>query len=301
MKQFLQKRGWILILWIGLLILAILAMPNTEKFSTSGDIPDSYSSSQAAKISSHWDRHSHKSYSIDIVFSNGNQKLSPEQNKAIDHTIEKIQQDKQKYKIIDITSASSSALAKKQLVSKDKTTQIVELTVKQQNLKQLKHSLSRAIQTKNVDAYLTGSDILDDDFSALTEKGVQKTEIIAIIFIFVVLLLVFRSPVTPLISLLTVGIAGVISLSTVFNLVKLFGFPYSDFTEVFIIIVLFGIGTDYNILLYNEFRAGLGNGSSPAEALSKVKGSGKKTIIFSGISVLIGMSTLFFAKFYLYR
>lgn len=301
MKQFGKKRGWILILWIGLLVIAVLALPNTDKFSTSGDIPSSYSSTKASKIGSHWGRHSQKTYSVIAVFSNGDQKLSSKQNQAINKTLNKLAKHQKHYQITDITAASSSSQAKKQLVSKDQTTEMAELTVKQQDLKQLKHKLAKAIKTSNVKTYITGSDILDDDFSALTEKGVQKTEIIAVIFIFIVLLLVFRSPLTPLISLFTVGIAGIISLSVVFNLVKLFGFPYSDFTEVFIIIVLFGIGTDYNILLYNEFRARLGKGSSTDEALAEVKGSGQKTIIFSGLSVLIGMSTLFFAKFYLYR
>lgn len=96
-------------------------------------------------------------------------------------------------------------------------------------------------------------------------------------------------------SLLTIGIAGLISVSIVTNLVKYLNFPFSDFSEVFIIIVLFSIGTDYNILLYNEFRDGL------TKATTIALKNGGKTIIYSGISVLIGMTTLFFAKFSLYR
>lgn len=301
MQRFFKQRGWVLLLWLGLLVVALVALPNTDKFSTSGDIPSSYSSTQAAKIGAHWDRHSQKTYSVIAVFSHGDQPLSSQQNRQIKKTIHRLKQHRHRYQITDVTDASSSAQAKQQLVAKDKTTQMVELTVKQQNLTRLKHRLGRAIQTAHVKTYLTGSDLLDDDFSALTEKGVQKTEIIAIIFIFIVLLLVFRSPITPLISLLTVGIAGIISLSVVFNLVKFFGFPYSEFTEVFIIIVLFGIGTDYNILLYNEFRDGLGQKLTPQAALKRVMGSGRRTIIYSGLSVLIGMATLFGAKFYLYR
>ncbi|GEO73706.1 hypothetical protein FD30_GL001445 [Levilactobacillus namurensis DSM 19117] len=301
MKRFVKQRGWVLILWLGLLLVALVTLPNTTNFKENDNIPGSYSSTQAAKISAHWDRHSQNTYSVIAVFSNGNQKLSAQQNQAIKQTLQKLKHHQSRYQITDLTTADSSTLAKQQLVSRDQTTQMAELTVKHQDITHLKKVLNHAIQTAHVQTYLTGSDILDDDFSATTEKGVQKTEVIAIIFIFVVLLLVFKSPLTPLVSLLTVGIAGIISLSIVFNLVKFFGFPYSDFTEVFIIIVLFGIGTDYNILLYNEFREGLGQGLTTAEALKQVMGNGRRTIIYSGISVLIGMVTLFFAKFYLYR
>lgn len=102
--------------------------------------------------------------------------------------------------------------------------------------------------------YVTGSDILNEDFSTVTEQGLQKTEIIAAIFIFIVLIIVFRSFLIPVISLLTVGVSYLLSLDLVMNLAERWNFPISNFTQVFLVVVLFGIGTDYNILLYDRFK-----------------------------------------------
>lgn len=301
MRHFIKHWG-VVVIWIVLGVLALGTLPNTDKFSTGGNLPKSYSSTKAADISNSWSKGAKYQKSITAVFSNGNKKLTRQQRVAIKATINHLKKNKHRYQIVEITDAGSSKIARSQLISKDKTTQIAQLTLEtKRSSSQISHQLTQGIHTKNVRTYVTGSDLLDDSFADSTEKGVQKTEIIAVIFIFLVLLLVFKSPVTPLISLATVGIAGVISLNIVFNLVKWFGFPFSSFTQVFIIIVLFGIGTDYNILLYNEFRDYLTQGLSKEVAIKKVMGNGKRTVMFSGISVLIGMSTLFLAKFYLYR
>ena len=114
------------------------------------------------------------------------------------------------------------------------------------------------LQLDQVQTYLTGSDLVSEDFVQSTEKGIQKTEIIAIIFIIFVLIAVFRSPIVPFVSLFTVGISYIVSLSIVAHLVNQFNFPFSNFTQVFLIVVLFGIGTDYNILLFTRFKEELG-------------------------------------------
>lgn len=142
---------------------------------------------------------------------------------------------------------------------------------------------------------------MDQDFGDATGKGIAKTELIAVIFIFVVLIFVFKSPITPILSLATVGVSAVVGISIVYNMVKYWGLSYSDLTEAFIIIVLFGIGTDYNILLYNEFRSGLVRGLDKFAASKEAIRVGGRIILYAGVSVLIGMGTLYFADFYLYK
>ena len=68
------------------------------------------------------------------------------------------------------------------------------------------------MKTKGVKTYLTGSDLVAGDFLTSSQEGVKKTEVISIIFILVVLIIVFRSPVVPIISLLTVGVSYLVSM-----------------------------------------------------------------------------------------
>ncbi len=105
----------------------------------------------------------------------------------------------------------------------------------------------------------------------------------------------------PIISLLTVGVSFITSFSIVTNLVEKFNFPFSNFTQVFMVIVLFGIGTDYNILLYDKFKENLSKGMSNHEATNDALRKAGKTILYSGSSILIGFSALGLANFSIYR
>lgn len=67
------------------------------------------------------------------------------------------------------------------------------------------------------------------------------------------------------------------------------------------VIVLFGIGTDYNILLYDKFKENLSKGMSNHEATNDALRKAGKTILYSGSSILIGFSALGLANFSIYR
>jgi len=298
---------WNVIGWLVIVLLAVLTIPNMSKLvADKGQItvPSNYQSTEATNMQKKWGRSQRGTTAVVVVFSNGNTALTSDQNKQIDKTIKRIKNHEDQYQIRSMTAASDSSTAASQLISKDKSTQLLQLNVRKSSshsITSIRDQITQLAKTDGVKTYLTGADVLNQDFSDATQAGVQKTEIIAAIFIFLVLWLVFRSPVTPLFSLLTVGVSVITSISVVANLVDRFNFPFSNFTQVFIVIVLFGIGTDYNILLYNEFRERLANGQDRYSATKEAIKIGGRTVLYSGLSVLIGMSVLGFANFSLYR
>ncbi|WP_407886286.1 MMPL family transporter [Levilactobacillus sp. N40-8-2] len=298
---------WNVIGWLVIVILAIVTIPNMSKLvADKGQItvPSSYQSTRATNMQDKWGRSQRGTTAVVVVFSNGNAKLTSSQDTQINKTINRIKNNKSKYEIRSVTAASDSSTAASQLISKDKSTQLLQLNVHKSSshsVASIRDQITKVAKTSGVKTYVTGADVLNQDFSDATQAGVQKTEIIAAIFIFLVLWLVFRSPITPLFSLLTVAVSVITSISVVANLVDRFNFPFSNFTEVFIVIVLFGIGTDYNILLYNEFRERLASGKDRYTATREATRVGGRTVLYSGLSVLIGMSVLGFANFSLYR
>lgn len=293
-----------LIGWIIVVIAALVMMPNVSQLvRNKGNITlPSYTESQKASKIEKKANGNKSVITYTVVFKNGSgAKLTPNQSTKIDNQLNKLSNEKS-LKIKKVMGPSDNAQTKKQLIAKDKTTQLAQVTVKDDNavgsqVKKLKNQL----KISGIKTYVTGADALNDEFSTVTEKGIQKTEVIAIIFIFIVLILVFRSPIVPLISLLNVGVAFVTSLSIVMNLAEKVNFPISNFTQVFLVVVLFGIGTDYNILLYNYFKGALARGLSAKEAAHDAQKHGGRTILYSGISVLIGFSVLSLAKFSFYQ
>lgn len=298
---------WNVLGWLVIVLLAVLTIPNMSKLvADKGQItvPSSYQSTRATNMQKQWGRSQRGTTAVVVVFNNGDSALTGHQNTAIDKTIQRIKNHEDQYQIRSITAASDSSTAASQLISKDKSTQLLQLNVHKSSshsITTIRSEITKLAKTSGVTTYVTGADVLNQDFSDATQAGVQKTEIIAAIFIFLVLWLVFRSPITPLFSLLTVAVSVITSISVVANLVDRFNFPFSNFTEVFIVIVLFGIGTDYNILLYNEFRERLANDKDRYTATKEAIRIGGRTVLYSGLSVLIGMSVLGFANFSLYR
>lgn len=304
MRKFTSKYASALIGWIIVVIVALVAMPNVSQLvRNKGNITlPSYTESQKASNMQKKANGNKSVRTYTVVFhNNSNSKLTTAQSNLIDDKLNELSNKKQ-LKITSVMGPSDNAETKKQLVAKDKTTQLAQVTVKQNNyVGQQVKDLQNQLQISGIKTYVTGADALNDEFSTVTEKGIQKTEVIAIIFIFIVLILVFRSPIIPLISLLNVGVAFVTSLSIVMNLADKVNFPISNFTQVFLVVVLFGIGTDYNILLYNYFKGALARGLSADEAAHDAQRHGGRTILYSGISVLIGFSVLSLAKFSFYR
>jgi len=293
------------IIWLVVMVAAIVMLPNVSQLvrdKGQTKLPSSAKSQVAQVIQNHWGRNQDNTRQVVVVFNNGDSPLTDNQKQEIDGTIQRFKVQKSKYHVKSMTAASDNAAAKKQLVSKDKSTELLQLMVgKQQTVEEMTKNITDGAKTAGVKTYITGSDILNDDFTQETEAGIQKTEIITVIFIFIVLTLVFRSPITPLVSLFSVGLSFIISLSIVMNLVDKFNFPLSNFTQVFMVVVLFGIGTDYNILLFDQFKEELSHGDSPVAATGRAVKIAGRTILFSGSSLLIGFSALGLAKFSIYR
>lgn len=306
MQKLVKNHGIALIVWIGIILISIFSLPNIDQLVRShGDtkIPSAAQSQIANRIQSKWGYGQGNTTQVVAIFNNGNQKLTADQKENINSTINYLQDNKKKLGIKDITAASDNAETRKQLISKDKSTELVQVLVSKSHgsYKTIDKELTKAVKTPNVKSYITGGDILNEKFSEATQAGVKKTEIIAAIFIFIVLILVFQSPIVPLISVFTVGVSFITTLSIVTNLVSRANFPFSNFTQVFIVVVLFGIGTDYNILLYEQFKEQLSKGEDQHTASQKALHTAGRTILYSGSSVFIGFLALGLAKFSIYK
>ena len=303
--RFIKNHVGSLIAWILIVVISIFMLPNVNQLTrehSTISLPANVQSEVASTIGNHWGHHQNNTYQVVAVFNNQDGAMSKSDQKSVNQTIRYLKRHKSELGIKSMLTPYENSATKKNLISKDKTTELVHLNVsKKKSVSNINKQLTKAVKTDGIRTYITGADILQDDFSGAIQEGIKKTEVISVIFIFIVLILVFRSPIVPLISLLTVGVSFITAFSIVTNLVKNFNFPFSNFTQVFMVIVLFGIGTDYNILLYDRFKANLGNGMDKFEAAKNAQWNAGKTILMSGSSILIGFSALGLARFSVYK
>ncbi|WPK11100.1 MMPL family transporter [Lysinibacillus louembei] len=294
-------------LWTLVTAIVLITMPDMDRLiKEKGQIaiPETEQSAIAYEMLQEMDPKGGEAYSIIAVFNSGNEEaLSTEQRQQVADVVKELQSKKQQLGITEMVSHLDGEEIEKQLVAEDGTTILTQLSVtrEQGSITEVAEALHSIIDSSALQTYLTGSELVGTDFMNSTQEGVQKTEIIAVIFILAVLVLVFRSPIVPVISLLTVGVSYLVSMGVIAQLVDQFNFPFSNFTQVFLVVVLFGIGTDYNILLYTRFKEEL---SSQDNAFLATKATFKfagKTVVYSGIAVLIGFASLILANFKLYQ
>ena len=306
MQKFLKNHVFSLIAWVLILIISIFALPNIKELTNAHSditLPSNVQSNVAQSIKNNWGAKKKNTYEVALVFNKKHGKLTEADKAAINNTLDKFTNDKHKYGIKDSLLPDSNIATRKKLQSKDDTTWVAQFNIAKSHgtIEEVYNQMNRDAKTQGLRTYVTGADILQHDFSASIQQGIKKTEAITVVFIFIVLVIVFKSPIVPLISLLTVGVSFLTSFSIVTNLVEHANFPFSNFTQVFMVIVLFGIGTDYNILLYDKFKENLGKGMDKYEALHDALFKAGKTILYSGSSILIGFTALSLAKFSVYQ
>ncbi|PEW77659.1 hypothetical protein CN449_05545 [Bacillus thuringiensis] len=307
MSKLKNWRSLSFLLWIVITITMIVTMPNMDKLVKEKGhitIPNTEQSSIADKMIREMDKDGTEKYDVIAVFNSGSKAaLTTEQKDEIIKTINALQNEKEQLGIKEVVSHLDNKDLEKQLISKDNTTILTQISVdkKHGEISKIANGLHNKIKPKGVKTYLTGSDLIAGDFLTSSQEGVKKTEVISIIFILVVLIIVFRSPIVPIVSLLTVGVSYLVSMGIIAHLVDQFNFPFSNFTQVFVVVVLFGVGTDYNILLYTRFKEELSKQENAFLATKETFKSAGKTVLYSGITVLIGFASLALASFKLYQ
>lgn len=307
MKKVMNWRLASFVLWIIVTIIIVATMPNLDQLVREKGqiaIPESAQSSLAEDMLNQMDEESGERYQIIAVFNSGNdQALTEEQKEEVEKIINELINIQSQLGIKDIVTHLDNEQTENQLISKDKTTILAQLSVEKNDreISEVAKELNEIVDSKNVDTYLTGTSLVLEDFVQSTQEGIKKTEIIAIIFIIVVLILVFRSPIVPFISLLSVGVSYLVSLGIIAHLVDQFNYPFSNFTQVFLVVILFGIGTDYNILLFTRFKEELVEQEDILTAVLVTYKTAGKTVLYSALAVFIGFMTLILAEFGLYR
>ncbi|HLO12752.1 MAG TPA: MMPL family transporter [Pseudoneobacillus sp.] len=302
--NFIIKNKWfVLIAWIAIIVGLFMVAPNmAELVREKGEIkvPEGYSSTLANEIMDEVKKDNGSQ--VALVFHN-EKKLTANEIKEAEKAIRELEKNKEQLGITDILTHFNEKSLKDQLVSKDGKSILASVTVdlKGKVASEVSDALYKAIDDVDVEHYYTSGWMISEDLMKSSEEGLKKTEGITLVFILGVLFLVFRSAIAPLIPVLTVGFSYLAAQSIISMLVDQFDFPISNYTQIFLVAILFGIGTDYCILLLSRFKEELLERASVAEAIVETYRNAGRTVFFSGVAVMIGFAAIGFSKFILYQ
>lgn len=307
MKTILKARWAIIAIWLAVAVVLVWTAPSfSDLVREKGQVtvPDGYTSSRASEIMKEAadSKGGEALHQVALVF-NKPEGIGAEEMASVKQGIEKLADNKEALQLDSITDPFSQSELKDTLIAKDGKTIMVALSVKGEEgaVTELPGKVEKLLSDVDTDHYLTSDGLIVEDMIASSEAGLKKSEYITVVFILLILFVVFRSFVAPFVPLLTVGLSYIISQSIVAFLVDRYDFPLSTFTQIFMVAVMFGIGTDYCILLISRFKEELTSAEDTKSAIIATYRKAGGTVFYSGLAVFVGFVAIGFSKFILYR
>jgi putative drug exporter of the RND superfamily len=144
--------------------------------------------------------------------------------------------------------------------------------------------------------HLTGPAATAADLTIAGEKDRLPIEIAIAVLVLAVLLVVYRSPVTMLLPLVTIGSSLLIAQALVAGFSELTGAGVSNQSVVFLSAIMAGAGTDYAVFLISRYHDYLRSGKDFDEAVRAAMLSIGKVITASAATVGLTFLLLSFTK-----
>ncbi len=174
-------------------------------------------------------------------------------------------------------------------ISKDKTL-----------IDSLQGTFARTGAPAGLQLHLAGQVATAVDNQASSNKSGNQVQAFSLLFIIILLLIVFRSIPAAIVTLLPSGLALLISTRLIGGLGSS-GLKISSITQILLIILLLGAGTDYGLFLVFRVREELRDGKEAHDAVRHSIVRVGESITASAGTVILALLTLLFATFGLYH
>jgi RND superfamily putative drug exporter len=146
-----------------------------------------------------------------------------------------------------------------------------------------------------LNAYLSGDSALLHDLFQSVQDTIDRTTLVTIILVIILLLLIYRSPVAMLIPLATIGVSYLVAQSILGYLAQA-GLPISTLAQAYLVVIVFGVGTDYCLFIVSRSREELSRRLHREASMESLRRIGP-VIFASAITVIAAFMSLGISQF----
>ena len=157
------------------------------------------------------------------------------------------------------------------------------------------HLAESGVLPSGLTAQVTGQAGIGRDYLQAIEDGTNRTTLVTILLVVLVLMFIYRAPLAALAPLITIGSAFLVARGLLGFLAQ-GGWQLSSVLDSFIVVLVFGVGTDYTIFLISRFREELGRHSAGDAVRVTVSRIGA-VIAASAATVIVGLASMVVARF----
>jgi RND superfamily putative drug exporter len=145
-------------------------------------------------------------------------------------------------------------------------------------------------------SYVTGPGGMAADLERVADDAGRTLLFATLGLVLLLLLFVYRAPVLALLPLLAVGTAYLTAIGIAYLLIQAGAITVNTEGTMLLLVLVFGAGTDYSLLLIHRYREELDRGSEPAEALPAALIASVRPIAASAGTVIAAMLVLLLAN-----
>ncbi len=152
----------------------------------------------------------------------------------------------------------------------------------------------RQIETPaDLSVEITDNAVFGRDFGLKTQEALDRTTLVTVVAVLVILVLVYRSPVGVVVPLVSIGSSVFLAFVVLAALAKA-GWEVSDMERIFAVVLIFGAGVDYALFWISRYRESLRERPDfDAAAVSACRFAGPAIVAGAGTTIC-GLSTLVF-------
>jgi RND superfamily putative drug exporter len=297
--RLVYRFRWLVLAVSGLLLAgSVLAVFNGGSPSNSGPQDEHIEAAYASKlINTELQRgtqaKSRGSSFLVILSSPALKTTDPEFQSAVSDALEPLTSDARVTTVTTPYSAGASAAA---LVSRDghRALAIVGLKDDPNTARHYIDQVAGKVHSTQLKILITGSVAINHAFDVTLESDLQRAEVISLPISLLLLLLVFGAVVA---ALLPVGVGLLSVVGGVGATLILARFTdVSSYAINLVTLIGLGVAIDYSLFIVNRFREELARGRGGEAAMGATMATAGRAVTFSGITVAIGLSALFFYR-----
>jgi putative drug exporter of the RND superfamily len=144
-------------------------------------------------------------------------------------------------------------------------------------------------------AFVTGPAGIAADLEAVASEAAHTLLFATVGLVLLLLLLVYRAPALALLPLAAVAAAYLVAVGIAYLLIEAGWITVNSEGTMLLLVLVFGAGTDYSLLLVHRYRERLGGGAAVEEALPRALRESRPALAASAGTVIAAMLVLLLA------
>jgi RND superfamily putative drug exporter len=299
-RSVVRFRFLVVLLWIVAAVVSMKALPSMSSEVNNDNsqfLSSSAPSSKAATLATPLLGNTAKDSQVLVVASRSAGTLTAADQSTISHAVTAIR------KVPLVLSVREAGIA-----PDGKAAQIIvlakvnaqDIATQKTLVDNLQAALPPALATAGLQFHQAGTVATNVANQTGSNSTGNKIQALSVLFIVILLLVIFRSLLAPLITLIPSVFALLISMRFIGGL-GAHGLQISEITELLLIVLLLGAGTDYGLFLVFRVREEIRAGRPPKDAVAHALVRVGESITASAGTVILALLTLLLASFGIYR